>query len=135
MASSHPNVQNLPRARDYRACFRPPAGYVWIKADYSQIEARVTAVLAHDEAMLAVFRDSQDIHRRTAAAVFGVPEAEISKEDRRRAKAIVFGFLFGMSATTFVEYARTTYGVALPLARHVSSASASSVRSRLKRWH
>lgn len=115
MSSERPNVQNIPRSPEHRACFRPPEGFVWVKADYSQIEARVTAVVANDAAMLAVFQEGADIHQRTAAALFDIEESKVTREDRQRAKAIVFGFLFGMGAERFVEYARSTYGVSFTL--------------------
>ena len=102
LASSNPNLQNIPIRTDIgrrvRQGFVAAAGNVLLSVDYSQIELRIVAHMAQDEAMLAAFRSGQDIHATTAAAVFGVPLEAVSKEQRRRAKAINFGLIYGMSA-------------------------------------
>jgi DNA polymerase I-like protein with 3'-5' exonuclease and polymerase domains len=111
-----PNLQQVPRgdtAPGLRACFVPPAGHVLVVADYSQIELRVAAHLAPCDAMRTVFREGRDPHRATAATITGRPEVEITERERRLAKAVNFGFLFGMGPARFRQYAHDSYGVEL----------------------
>jgi DNA polymerase I-like protein with 3'-5' exonuclease and polymerase domains len=96
-----------------RACFRAAPGYALVVADYAQIELRVAAHLAPCEAMRAVFREGRDPHRATAATLTGKPEVEVTPHERKLAKAVNFGFLFGMGAPRFRSYARDSYGVEL----------------------
>lgn len=102
LASSNPNLQNIPirteLGRRVRQGFIASPDNVLLSVDYSQIELRIVAHMAGDEAMLAAFRSGQDIHATTAAAVFGVPVDEVTKDQRRRAKAVNFGLIYGMSA-------------------------------------
>ena len=102
LSSSNPNLQNIPirteEGRRVRNGFIAPPGHVLLSVDYSQIELRIVAHMAHDEAMLSAFRAGQDIHAATAAAIYSVPLAEVTKEMRRHAKAINFGLIYGMSA-------------------------------------
>jgi len=102
LSSSNPNLQNIPvrteLGREIRTAFVAPKGRVLVSADYSQIELRVAASLAGDEAMIQTFREGADLHEQTAAELFGVPIAEVSKEQRSAAKTINFGVLYGMSA-------------------------------------
>ena len=102
LSSSDPNLQNIPirtaEGRRIRQAFVAPQGYRLLAADYSQIELRIMAHLAQDEGLLHAFQNDLDVHRATAAEVMGVPLAEVSNEDRRRAKAINFGLIYGMSA-------------------------------------
>ena len=102
LSSSDPNLQNIPirtaEGRRIRQAFVAPAGYRLLAADYSQIELRIMAHLAQDESLLNAFRLGLDVHRATAAEVFGVPLEQVSNEQRRRAKAINFGLIYGMSA-------------------------------------
>jgi DNA polymerase-1 len=111
MSSSDPNLQNIPRDPKYRTCFRAPEGRVLIKADYSQIELRIAAAIAKDRRMLEAYRQGLDLHTLTAQMVLG--KAEVTKEDRQRAKAVNFGLIYGMSAETLREHARNNYGVEL----------------------
>ncbi len=100
-SSSDPNLQNIPirteEGRKIRRAFIAPPGHVLLAADYSQIELRIMAHLSGDAALLAAFAAGSDIHRATAAEVFGVSMAEVSTEQRRAAKAINFGLIYGMS--------------------------------------
>jgi DNA polymerase-1 len=100
LSSSDPNLQNIPirteRGRQIRRAFVPERGYVLLSADYSQIELRILAHLCGDEALVAAFREGEDVHRRTAAEIFGVLPGLVSDEMRRRAKAVNFGVLYGM---------------------------------------
>jgi DNA polymerase-1 len=102
LSSSDPNLQNIPirteEGRRIRRAFVAPPGQKILAADYSQIELRIMAHLSADEGLLRAFADGQDIHRATAAEVFGVPPEQISGEQRRSAKAINFGLIYGMSA-------------------------------------
>jgi len=102
LSSSDPNLQNIPvrndEGRRIRQAFIAPAGHVILAADYSQIELRIMAHLSQDKGLLKAFADEQDIHRATAAEVFGVALDKVSGEQRRSAKAINFGLIYGMSA-------------------------------------
>jgi DNA polymerase-1 len=101
LASSNPNLQNIPirteLGRRIRQSFIADPKAVLLSVDYSQIELRIVAHMAHDEAMIRAFLDDQDIHAATAAAVFGLPVAEVGDDRRRQAKAINFGLIYGMS--------------------------------------
>ncbi|MFO7641626.1 MAG: DNA polymerase I, partial [Candidatus Competibacteraceae bacterium] len=102
LSSSDPNLQNIPirtpEGRRIRQAFVPKPGWVMLAADYSQIELRIMAHLSGDEGLLRAFAAGADVHRATAAEVFGVTLEEVSAEQRRSAKAINFGLIYGMSA-------------------------------------
>ena len=102
LASSEPNLQNIPvrtpEGRRIREAFIAPPGCQLVSADYSQIELRIMAHLSQDPGLLAAFAEGQDIHRATAAEVFGVPPDQVTPEQRRYAKVINFGLIYGMSA-------------------------------------
>ncbi|MCP5158834.1 MAG: DNA polymerase I [Gammaproteobacteria bacterium] len=102
LSSSDPNLQNIPtrsaEGRRIRQAFVPEPGWVMLAADYSQIELRIMAHLSGDEGLLRAFAAGADVHRATAAEVFGVALSEVSAEQRRSAKAINFGLIYGMSA-------------------------------------
>ena len=102
LASSEPNLQNIPvrtaEGRRVREAFIAKAGCKLISADYSQIELRIMAHISQDPGLLQAFRDGLDIHRATAAEVFGVPADAVTSEQRRMAKVINFGLIYGMSA-------------------------------------
>ncbi|MEL7298421.1 MAG: DNA polymerase I [Pseudomonadota bacterium] len=102
LSSSDPNLQNIPirtaEGRRIRQAFVPADGYTLLAADYSQIELRIMAHLSGDASLLQAFADDADVHRATAAEVFGVTLDEVSADQRRSAKAINFGLIYGMSA-------------------------------------
>ena len=102
LASQDPNLQNIPTRTDtgrlVRNAFVAPAGSQLLAVDYSQIELRIVAHMAEDQTMLAAFRAGEDIHAATAAAIFGVELGAVTKEQRRHAKAINFGLIYGMGA-------------------------------------
>ncbi|MDG6258731.1 DNA polymerase I [Glaesserella parasuis] len=101
LSSSDPNLQNIPirneQGRRIRQAFIARDGYVILAADYSQIELRIMAHLANDANMIKAFAEGKDIHRSTAAEIFGVPLEAVTSEQRRSAKAINFGLIYGMS--------------------------------------
>ncbi|WP_312817886.1 DNA polymerase I [Atlantibacter subterraneus] len=102
LSSTDPNLQNIPvrneEGRRIRQAFIAPQDYVIVSADYSQIELRIMAHLSRDKGLLSAFAEGKDIHRATAAEVFGLPLESVSGEQRRSAKAINFGLIYGMSA-------------------------------------
>ena len=102
LSSSDPNLQNIPvrteEGRRIRQAFVAPPGKVLLAADYSQIELRIMAHLSADAGLLQAFSEGQDVHRATAAEVFGVAPEAVSNDQRRSAKAINFGLIYGMSA-------------------------------------
>ncbi|MCG7200849.1 DNA polymerase I [Marinobacter pelagius] len=102
LSSSEPNLQNIPirteQGRRIRQAFIAPEGYKLVAADYSQIELRIMAHLSGDKGLISAFEHGEDIHKATAAEVFGVDLKEVSSDQRRSAKAINFGLIYGMSA-------------------------------------
>ncbi len=112
LSSSNPNLQNIPirteLGREIRAAFVPRDGWKLIVADYSQIELRLLAHMSRDPVLVEAFRNGEDIHTRTAAEVFGIPPLMITPEQRRNAKAVNFGIVygqtpFGLAATLGIE--------------------------------
>jgi DNA polymerase-1 len=102
LSSSNPNLQNIPirteLGRQIRKAFVPRPGWVFLAADYSQVELRILAHVSQDPELLDAFARDQDVHARTAAAVYGVPLAEVTKEQRGVAKTVNFGLIYGQSA-------------------------------------
>jgi len=102
LSSTDPNLQNIPirseAGRRIRQAFIAPTGYQIVAADYSQIELRIMAHLSKDPGLLGAFTDGQDVHRATAAEVFGIPPDQVTSDLRRSAKAINFGLIYGMSS-------------------------------------
>lgn len=102
LASNEPNLQNIPirteEGRRVREAFIAPTGSVIVSADYSQIELRIMAHLSEDESLIKAFKNGEDVHRQTASELFNVTPIEVSTEQRRYAKVINFGLIYGMSA-------------------------------------
>ena len=102
LSSSDPNLQNIPIRMDLgraiRKVFVPDPGYLFISADYSQIELRILAHMAQDQHLIQAYHEDRDIHTTTASQVFGVPMEEVSSQLRRNAKAVNFGIVYGISA-------------------------------------
>ena len=102
LSSDNPNLQNIPirteLGRELRKAFVPRDGYVFIDADYSQIELRILAILSGDENLIDAYKGTADVHSKTASEVFGVDIKDVTAELRRKAKAINFGIVYGMSS-------------------------------------
>ncbi len=116
IASSDPNLQNIPirteEGRKIRRGFIPRPGWVFLAADYSQVELRILAHISQDEFLLQAFRDDQDIHRATAAAVYNIDPGEVSFNQRRFAKTVNFGLIYGMGAFRLSRDSDLTLGEA-----------------------
>ena len=128
LSSTDPNLQNIPVRRELgseiRRCFRAEEGCTLVDADYSQIELRLLAHIADDEAMIKGFAEGEDIHTITASQVFGVPRDAVTGELRRRAKAVNFGIVYGISAFSLADDL------------HVSNAEAKNyIESYLSHYH
>ena len=102
ISSTEPNLQNIPTrtemGRELRKVFVPRDGYTYVDADYSQIELRVMAAMAQDENLISAFKEGKDIHASTASQVFGVPLEDVDSNLRRKAKAVNFGIIYGISS-------------------------------------
>ncbi len=134
MTCDKPALQTIPRDPRYRACFRPPAGRVLIKADYSQIELRIAAEISGDQRLIAAFAQGADIHALTASRVLGKSLDAVTDDDRQLAKALNFGLLYGMGAATFAQTLRASLAL--------DEEQAKALRERffaaypgLRRWH
>ncbi|MGL4859840.1 MAG: DNA polymerase I [Enterobacteriaceae bacterium] len=116
LSSSDPNLQNIPvrteQGRRIRQAFIAPAGYKIVSADYSQIELRIMAHLSRDSGLLKAFAEGQDIHRATAAEIMGISLEAVTSEQRRHAKSINFGLIYGMSAFGLARQLGITRGEA-----------------------
>jgi DNA polymerase-1 len=108
-----PNLQQIPRAKDFRKCFRAPDGYKLAICDWSNIEMRLVAEISKDKTLIKVFQDDKDAHYVTAGLMTGKPKEKITKDERQQAKPVNFGFIYGMSAGKLVLYAKASYGVNL----------------------
>lgn len=116
------NLQQVPRDPFIRGLFGAAPGYTFVEADFSQVELRIVAFLSRDRTMLHLYQTGQDIHRATASWVLGVPESEITKDDRKKAKAVNFGFVYGMYPKKFVATAFEKYEL------HFSMEEAAAIR-------
>lgn len=106
-----PNLQQVSREGDMRSCFGAPPGYVFLEADFSQVEVRIAAWIAREETLLRIFHEERDPYRIYGGYVLGKPETAVSKEERQKAKIAVLGFLYGMGVQKFVKYAKVQYNV------------------------
>lgn len=130
----NPNLQQVPRTKDVRAIYKAPPGRLFFEADYSQLELRIAADYANDKTMLDIYRHNGDIHTTTAKLMTGGREP--TKEERNKAKAVNFGFLYGMMAKKFVDYAYNSYGVIFTLAEATEFREKFFAKySRLLPWH
>ena len=112
ISSTDPNLQNIPAreelGRQIKKAFVPENGYVYIDADYSQVELRVLAALSKDEHMMNAFKNGEDIHKEVASKVFDVPFDEVTKEQRSKAKAVNFGIVYGITSFGLSQQLDTT---------------------------
>jgi len=112
IACRDPNLTQIPRQGAWRTCFTAAPGHALVVADYSQQELRILAAVSGDPALSEVFRSSGDLHRATAALVFGVPEDEVRAEQRSAAKALNFGLMYGMGVASFARSTGLTHAEA-----------------------
>jgi DNA polymerase-1 len=106
-------IHTIPRDDFIRGLVGAPPGWTYVEADYSQVELRIVAFISREPTMIRIFQLGEDIHRRTAAQIMGIPEDQVSKDDRKKAKAVNFGFVYGMGWRKFKVYAKEKYGVVL----------------------
>ena len=133
-SSSNPNLQQVPRTPDVRGLFHAPEGRCFFEADYSQLELRIAAHYANEPTMLRIYAEDGDIHTETAKLMTGGREP--TKDERRKAKAVNFGFLYGMGAKKFVDYAYDSYGVSFTKAEAEKFRELYFAKySRLLPWH
>jgi DNA polymerase-1 len=111
----NPNLQQVPRNKELRTQFTAAKGRVLIEADYSQLELRIAADYSQDKTMLKIYREGGDIHTETAMTITGKPRDRIVKEDRTGAKGVNFGYLYGMLAKKYRDYAFDTYGLVVTM--------------------
>jgi DNA polymerase-1 len=116
LSCKKPVVQGLPKDKEIHSCFVPVPGRKFVIADYSQIELRIAAAISQDQEMIKAFQSGQDFHRLTASIISDVPFGKVSKSQRKAAKAINFGILFGMGAEGLQEYAMGNYGHKMSIA-------------------
>lgn len=132
----NPPLQTIPRHKTARQCFVAAKGSQIIKADFSQIELRIVAKLSGDARLNRAYRLGEDIHRLTASLVTGKPVEDITEEDRRLAKAINFGLIYGMGAAKLQTYAEMKYGVIMTLEEaRLFSKRFFAAYPGVKRWH
>jgi DNA polymerase I-like protein with 3'-5' exonuclease and polymerase domains len=129
-ASRNPNLQQIPRGKRFRACFRPGPGKKLVLADYSQIELRLVAEISGDETLLNIYLRGEDAHQRTASIVSDVPMEEVTKNQRQMAKPINFGLMYGMGPEKLVVYAQANYGVSMKLKQAEDSVGSTSMPTR-----
>jgi DNA polymerase I-like protein with 3'-5' exonuclease and polymerase domains len=134
--SGEDGVHQVPRDKFIRSIIGAPPGWTFFEIDGSQIELRVAAIVANEETMLRIYHTGGDIHRETAAIVTGKPPSEVTSDERKKAKAVNFGFLYGMGWKKFKSYAFEKYGV------RVTDAQAQEFRKKffekyygLPEWH
>jgi DNA polymerase I len=136
MSCRNPNLQQIPRDKNFRSCFIPAPGYCLVVADYSQIELRVAAELSGDRRMIEAYQNDEDLHRLTAALIADKSLDQVEKSERQAAKAVNFGLIYAMGAKGLAEYAYNNYGVQMSLKQ------AETFRKRyfevyqgIARWH
>lgn len=109
--SSKPNMQQVPHDKSIRALFKAGVGNKIITADYSQIELRIIAEVSQEPKFLDIYKNNRDLHRLTASLILKKPESEITKDERQQAKAINFGFAYGLGAQSFKEKTKNDYDI------------------------
>ncbi|MEP7274110.1 MAG: DNA polymerase [Acidobacteriota bacterium] len=112
MSCSSPSLQQMPHAPEYRSCFRAPEGRRLIIADFSQIEMRILADFSRDPALIAAFKSGADLHRATASEMLSVPLADVTSQQREKAKGLNYGIVYGMGAEGLANRIESTVGEA-----------------------
>lgn len=120
MSCREPNMQQIPRVLK-KIFYFADKGRVIIKADYPAIEARIMGVIANDAKIISIFKNKKDMHSETGASFLKKPVKDVTEEERRKAKAANFGFMFGMGALTYTRYAYTNYGLIVSLEEAVET--------------
>jgi len=115
LSSSKPNLQNISKDSRVLRMFTATQNYKFFYFDFSQIELCIAASVANERTMIKMYKDGKDIHRFTASKILNKPESEVTKDDRQKAKAVNFGFLYGAAAETFQRTAKADYGVNIPI--------------------
>lgn len=130
------NLQQVPRDPMVRGVFGAPPGWSFVEADYSQIELRIVAYLSRDKTMLHLYKTGADIHQATASNVLGVPPSQVTKDERKKAKAVNFGFVYGMGWRKFIQTAFEKYDLVFTEqeARDIRTAFFDHF-SMLQAWH
>ena len=108
---SKPNLQQIPRDKVFRALFKAPEGRTFVIADYSQMELRVAAIVAHEGKLLEAYKEGKDTHAITAGMLLNKKPEDVTKQERQLAKAVNFGLLYGQGAKGLKDYASSSYGV------------------------
>lgn len=130
------NLQQVPRDPLVRGIFGAAPGWAFVEADYSQIELRVAAEVSGESTLRALYNRGEDVHMAMAVRMTGKPPSQITKEERKKAKAVNFGFLYGMGPTKFVETAWNNYGVKVTLEEAKAARAAFFGQfPELLRWH
>lgn len=130
------NLQQVPRDPFVKGVFGGGPGNVFLECDYSQIELRVAAFIARERTMISLYQNNQDIHMATAMQMTGKPASQVTKEERKKAKPVNFGFLYGMMAPTFITTAWNNYGVEVTEAESVKFRKAFFTQfPLLAEWH
>lgn len=136
MSCADPNLQQLPRDPRYRKCFVAPPGRALVKADYSQIELRLAAVIAPDDTMCGAYKHNFDLHSLTAASITEKLVADVTKADRQLAKAVNFGLLYGGGAEMLVSYAKSSFDLTITEAQAKKYRRAFfATYGGLRHWH
>ncbi len=135
LSCSAPNIQNPPRAKEFRALFSAQHSRRMVVADYSQIELRVAALVSGDKSMLTAYANGEDLHKLTASVIAQVPIDGVTPEQRQAAKAVNFGLLYGQGARGLARYARIKYGVTMSV-KEADAARQAFFKAHigLKRW-
>jgi len=133
---SDPNFLAVPADPEFRGCFRPGDGSLFVIADYNALQLRLVAETTGDAELLRCFSSAIDPHRRTAAFIMGCSMEEVEERSRKLAKAINYGFIFGMGARMFRQYARKTWGLEVAIEQaHQFREGFLSLYSGIREWH
>lgn len=112
-ANSKPNLQQIPRTKLFRKCFRPGPGRVFVICDYGQIELRIAAEVSKDPVLINIYKKNEDAHQRTASLIAAVPFDQVTKDQRQAAKPVNFGLIYGLGWERLIIYSQVNYGVTI----------------------